>query len=248
MRWFSRFAAIPLTVVLALPVVSFADDTPTPSEQPEPVQSEPQIKQDFEQNQVQRDQRVSSLKGTLEDAIDTVQMAKLMKGYPDGEFHPEKSISRAELASIIAKAFDLRNRERNLNNKIVLKDVPADFWAAQDIGLVTNLAIMKGYRDGYFYPNHPISRAEALSVIAQAYGVYQFDDSIISAILSNYPDASQIPSWAKKAVATSLKAGFVDVAPAGEIRPLQPMTRGEMAYALYQYLQKANPTEPPQSE
>lgn len=229
MRLFSRFSAILLIVLFSsLHAASFADDV--------------------QEQQLQRDQRVSPLKGSVEDAIETVQMAKLMKGYPDGQFHPEKTINRAELAAIIVKAFDLKDRERDLSKKVSLKDVPSDYWAAQDIGLVTNLGIMEGYRDGYFYPNHPISRAEALSVIAQAYGVYQFDDSIISAILSNYPDATQIPGWAKKAVATSLKAGFVDVAPSGHIRPLQPMTRGEMAYALYQYLQKENQSEPPQSQ
>jgi hypothetical protein len=203
---------------------------------------------DVQDRQLQRDQRVEPLKGDMEDAIETVQMANLMKGYPDGQFHPEKTISRAELASIIVKAFDLKNRERNPHKKVLLKDVPPEYWAAQDIGLVTNLGIMAGYRDGYFYPNHPISRAEALSVIAQAYGVYQFDESIISAILSNYPDSAQIPAWARKAVATSLKAGFVDTPVSGYIRPLQPMTRGEMAYALYQYLQKENQPELPQSE
>lgn len=200
--------------------------------------------EELHEQQFQRDQRVAPLKGNLEDAIDTVRMAKLMSGYPDGEFHPEKTISRAELASIVVKAFDLKDRERDLSKKVTLKDVPPEHWAYQDIALVANLGVMKGYRNGLFYPNHPISRAEALAVIAQAYGVYQFDESIISAILSNYPDASQIPDWAKKAVATSLKAGFVDTPPSGKIRPLQPMTRGEMAYALYQYLQRESQPQP----
>lgn len=223
MRWLSRIA----TVGVALVLFSSLNQAWT---------------EDLPAEQQQRDRHVVSPSGTVEDAIETVQMAKLMPGYPDGHFHPEKTITRAELASIVVKAFDLKNRERK-PNKVVLKDVPGDYWAAQDIGLVVNQEIMEGYRDGYFYPDHPISRAEALSVIAQAYGVYQFDESILSAILSNYPDAAQIPDWARKSIATSLKAGFVDVPPTAQIHPLQPMTRGAMAYTLYQYLQRSNPTE-----
>lgn len=189
--------------------------------------------------QYERDQRVVHPKGTLEEAIKNVQNANLMKGFPDGQFHPEQTMTRAELAHIMVQAFDLKDRERT-SRKVVLKDVPSDFWAASDIDRVVNLGVMEGYRTGYFNPNHPITRAEALAVVAQAYGVYQFDESIIKAVLSNYPDANQIPDWARKALATALKAGLIDVQPSEPIRPLQLMTRGEMAFTLNQYLQQLN--------
>src|ERR1044072_10024972 len=104
---------------------------------------------------------------------------------------------------------------------------------------------MQGYRDGFFYPAQKVSRAEALAILAQAYGVYQYDPNTVDTILSNYPDARLIPPWARKAVATSLKNGFVDVDPKAKIRPLQPMTRGDMAYALSQYLNHLRESEQP---
>jgi hypothetical protein len=226
MRCVFRVVALLLAVVLSSAVIT-------------PVFAE---NNELQEQQFQRDVRVRLPSGSMEDAIDTVQMAKIMGPLSDGAFHPEKVLTRADLASIIVKAFELRERERNPEKKVVLKDVSANHWASKDIGLVVNLGIMQGYRNGYFYPEHPVSRAEGLSVIAQAYGVYQFDDAIISAILSNYPDAQQIPAWARKAVATSLKVGLSDVTPFGLIRPQQLMTRGELAYILYQYLQKENPT------
>ena len=198
---------------------------------------------EIQERQFQRDLQVTPLSGTLEDAIETMQMAKWMADTPDGRFHPEKNVTRAELASIIVKAFDLESREKNRSKQETLRDVPSD--QSGDIALVVNLGVMRGYREHYFYPNHPVSRAEALSVIAQAYGVYSFEEAIIAAILSNYPDADQIPAWARKAVATSLKSGFSDVSPSGRIRPLQPMTRGELAYILYQYLQQSARSESP---
>ena len=127
----------------------------------------------------------------------------------------------------------------------MLKDVPSTYWAAPAINTVVRLGVMKGYRDNLFYPNQQVDRAEALAIFAQAYGVQQYDDETVKVILSQYPDASALPDWSRKAMATALKNGFVDVDQSREIRPMQPMTRGDMAYALAQYLYRLNPTEKP---
>ena len=90
-----------------------------------------------------------------------------------------------------------------------------------------------------FFPNQRVTRAEALAIFAQAYGVFQFPDPSISEILAKYPDASEIPSWARKSIATALYEGFVNVDIAtNKINPLKPMTRGDIAYALSKYLER----------
>lgn len=175
---------------------------------------------------------------------DSVQQAGLMHGYPDGKFHPERGLTRGELASILSKAFKLQQRQP-VADAPVLKDVPVGYWAASDIQLAVSRGIMRGYRDGFFYPEQRISRAEALAILAQAYGVYQYDDLTVESILSHYPDSGQVPEWARKAMATSLKYGFVDVEPKQNLRPLQPMSRGDMAYALNQYLTRLHESEQP---
>ncbi len=104
---------------------------------------------------------------------------------------------------------------------------------------------MTGYREGEFFPNQRVTRAEALSIFAQAYGVFQFPEEDIETVLSRYPDAGEIPAWAKKAIATALYEGFVNVDPTtNEINPLEPMTRGDMAYVLSQYLARQQRTAP----
>jgi len=176
-------------------------------------------------------------------AMSSVQESGLMGGYPDGKFHAERGLTRAELASILNKTFKLSQRDATVKELPAMKDVPENYWAAGDINLAVSRGIMRGYRDGFFHPEHRVSRAEALAILAQAYGVYQFDDLTVTSILSHYPDSGQIPDWARKAMATSLKYGFVDVAPSSKLRPLQPMTRGDMAYALGQYLDRLHKSE-----
>ena len=81
-----------------------------------------------------------------------------------------------------------------------------------------------------------MTRAEAFSIFAQAYGVFQLPEETINDILSNYPDASEIPSWARKSMATALYGGFVNIDMNNRIHPLQPMTRADMDYVLSIYL------------
>lgn len=195
------------------------------------------------EQQQQRDQRIEEVpEGNPASAITKVRAAGLMGGYPDGDFHPERTLTRAQLASILNKTFKISERKPGIHT-VATKDVPGSYWAARDIDAVMSRGIMQGYREGFFYPEQRVSRAEALSIFAQAYGVQQFDDNTVLAILSNYPDAEQAPDWSRKALATSLKYGFVDVPPTGNIRPLQPMTRGDMAYALSQYLDRLHESE-----
>jgi hypothetical protein len=104
---------------------------------------------------------------------------------------------------------------------------------------------MTGYRSGQFFPNQRVTRAEAFSILAQAYGVFQFPDDTVAQLLSKYPDSDRIPNWAKKSVATALYEGFINVdATTNQIKPLEPMTRGDMAYALSKYLERQEDTAP----
>lgn len=175
------------------------------------------------------------------DPISQVVAAGLMSNLTDGQFHPELFISRAELASILVRSFGLDKRAAaNQAGIIEVQDVPASYWAFKDIQTVLKTGIMKGYRGNMFFPNQKVTRAEALAIFAQAYGVFQFPDNTVEEILSPYPDAASIPVWARKSLATALNAGFVNTDAQKSINPLQPMTRADMAYALSQYLASSN--------
>ncbi|MES1022120.1 S-layer homology domain-containing protein [Gloeocapsa sp. BRSZ] len=173
------------------------------------------------------------------DPIQQVVAAGLMNNYADGQFHPERFISRAELASILVNAFALDTRAAATQENLVeVQDVPASHWAFNDIQTVLKTGIMRGYRGNMFFPNQRVNRAEAFAIFAQAYGVYQFPDDTVAEILTPYPDAASVPTWARRSIATALNEGFVNIDAQGNIRPLQPVTRGDMAYALSRYLTK----------
>jgi hypothetical protein len=172
------------------------------------------------------------------DPIQMVLAANWMTNYPDNNFHPERIISRADLASIMVKAFRLDKRQAVSKEKIVVPDVPPSHPAYKDIQTVLKTDIMRGYRGNLFFPNQRVTRAEALAIFAQAYGVFQFPDETVNEILAPHPDAASIPPWARKAIATVVAEAFVNTDTQGNIYPLKPMTRGDMAYVLSKYLQR----------
>ncbi|MBD2365230.1 S-layer homology domain-containing protein [Anabaena minutissima FACHB-250] len=177
--------------------------------------------------------------GVTSSAIQEVVAAKLMTNSSDGNFYPERLMSRAELATILVKAFKLDRQEAAKQEKsIPVSDVPSSHWAYRDIQTVLKTDVMKGYRGNLFFPNQRVTRAEGLAIFAQAYGVFQFGDDSVNEILAPYPDAASIPSWARKAIATVVTEGFINTDAQNNISPLRPMNRGDMAYLLSKYLQR----------
>jgi hypothetical protein len=188
---------------------------------------------------IAQEQSPNTIPITSAEYIQKVVDSKLMDNFTDGKFYEDKLISRAELASILVKAFYLDKRAILPEKKSVfIPDVPTSHWAYQDIQIVLKTDIMKGYRRNLFFPNQRVTRSEGLAIFAQAYGVFQFPDQSVDKILASHPDAKNIPDWSKRAIATVIAEEFVNMDTQGNIYPLSPMTRGDLAYMLSKYLQR----------
>ena len=237
-----------LSLIFLIPGFSLAAYAQSPNvdknndKQPYLVKMEREQKQnlplpDFNNVKVEEQQQQNSAASSK--AIKKVVTAKLMTNYSDGNFYADRLMSRAELAAIMVKTFKLD--KRNLPSEDVqVADVPSSHSAYQDIQTVLKTGIMKGYRGNLFFPNQRVTRAEGLAIFAQAYGVFQFSDDTVNEILARYSDKKSIPNWAKKAVATVITEGFID-SWQPQLSPLTPMTRGDMAYVLSQYLERQQP-------
>lgn len=171
------------------------------------------------------------------DPVNQVVTAGIMTRSPNGEFREQDAISRAELARILVKTFDLDQRQPVRSVSVIrINDVAPSHWAYRDIQLVLRHGIMAGYSEGEFYPDQRVTRAEAFAIFAQARGVAQFSEQSIAQVLAPYPDAVEIPRWARKSIATALSEGYINLKNHDRIDPLSPMTREDMAYALNVYL------------
>lgn len=174
---------------------------------------------------------------TQPDPVKRVIEAKLMQPGADGSFNSQQLISRAEMASILVRAFAL-DRTRSLKTAPEFLDVPKTHWAYQAIKTVAAAGVMSGYERNRFFPNQRITRAEGFAIFANAYGIFQFPEDTIQEILSPYSDSKDLPAWTRKAWATALNEKFVNLDGENRINSQRPMTRGDMAFALNQFLER----------
>ena len=92
-------------------------------------------------------------------AVSTMAAMGIVNGYPDGDFHPNDYITRAQFAAIAAR-FDVAGNTTNA----IFTDI-YDHWAQREINVAYNNGWILGYEDGSFRPDQNITRAEAITMI-----------------------------------------------------------------------------------
>jgi uncharacterized repeat protein (TIGR02543 family) len=123
------------------------------------------------------------------NAISTLSNAGIIKGYPNGKFMPNASITRAEFAAMAA-----RFATGSPTSSVTFSDLNGN-WATNEIYRAAGLGWVTGYPDGTFRPNQSITRAEAMSIINRV-----LDRSVTSTsdLLSNmhqWSDNSNVSAW-----------------------------------------------------
>lgn len=158
-----------------------------------------------------------------------LQQKGIIKGFADGTFKPDHSLTRAEYAALLAQSFQLPLRETGRT----YSDVDPAFWAAAAIEKVTRMGFLVGFPDGSFRPQQYVSRLQVL--VSLVSGLKLRSGPVEN--LSLYDDRAQIPSYALPAIGSATQQGLVVNYPQPtQLNPLKFTTRGETAVMLYQAL------------
>ncbi|WP_339205713.1 S-layer homology domain-containing protein [Paenibacillus sp. FSL K6-3182] len=96
-------------------------------------------------------------------AIAQASEAKIVNGYEDGSFRPAASISRSELAVMMARAAKADTTAATVTNFADDSQIPA--WAKGSVAAVKELGIISGRSGNLFVPNDTATRAEAVTII-----------------------------------------------------------------------------------
>ncbi|MGE8033469.1 S-layer homology domain-containing protein [Lysinibacillus sp. NPDC093692] len=151
--------------------------------------------------------------------IQSLYNKSLIKGYENGTFKPEASITRAEAATIIARALNLTtSKESNF------KDVSKDHYAYSSIAAVEQAGIIKGQEVGKFNPNGKLSRAEMSAILTRAFKLTGSGKVNFTDVKSTHWAYSDIQAL----VANNLTSGFPD----NTFRPNSQITRAEFSSFL----------------
>ncbi|MBI5078399.1 S-layer homology domain-containing protein [Candidatus Saganbacteria bacterium] len=145
----------------------------------------------------------------------------IMDGYADGTFHPEKEMSRADLAVLLVKAKGFKVTE---GVKIKFSDVFSQGFTAPYISMAVERKYISGYPDGTFRPEERITRAEAAQILARFSGLY-VKAQVQKEAFSGLP----VSHWASPAVAATKESGFFEYLSGRDFEPDKFLTRAEMA-------------------
>ena len=167
----------------------------------------------------------------------------IISGLDDGTFAPDQPVTRAQYAALIQEILPAEQ----LQQPIAFSDVGGDYWASGAIDTAVQAGFLRGFPDGTFQPDEPVSHTQVLASLANG---LQLPQTTIPAtdIVSVFADADQIPAWAVPIVATATEEGLVVNHPnPDQLQPNQPATRAEVAATIYQALEATGQVEPIQS-
>ena len=164
--------------------------------------------------------------------INRLAASKVIAGYPDQTFRPDRKVTRAEFAALAVSGLNYQGEK--YYDKAIFSDVPQHHWANSVIDKGVNGGLLAGYPDGKFKPKNLVTRTEALVILSKALPACDMDECKADEILSKYQDGSIVPSWAKVPVAKALEANALKKSPDCDniLRGNDYATRAEIAGML----------------
>ncbi|MEP0871988.1 family 10 glycosylhydrolase [Trichocoleus desertorum AS-A10] len=166
--------------------------------------------------------------------IENLAQRNIIKGFEDGTFRPNQSITRAEFAALMQATFP----KPAIRPYVPFVDVPTTHWARTAIQKTYETGFLSGYPNNQFQPNEKIIRAQVLVSLVNGLGINKMVVADLKAALPTvHQDAAQIPAYATEAIAAATSAGMIVNYPdLKRLNPAQAATRAEVAALLYQTL------------
>ena len=160
----------------------------------------------------------------------------------DGYIRPDDFMTRAEMATIMARACGATN-EANISS---FSDVSSADWYYSSMAKAVAMQAFTG-SDGKLNPEDYITRQEAFVVLARVFSL-NLDKNIDTTVVDAFKDGDKVASWAKEAVAAIVSGGYVAGAD-GYINPESNISRAEFAVVMSRlvsyYIDDAETTEIP---
>ncbi|PPA70515.1 hydrolase [Jeotgalibacillus proteolyticus] len=152
--------------------------------------------------------------------IRTLSQQGIVTGYKHSEFKPDDTVTRAEAATMIAKALKLEQTSGS-----AFKDVPGSHWANGYINAAHQAGIVSGRGNGAFAPNAKITRGEISAMLTRAFALKASNGSTTFSDIRGH--------WAESAVkqvaSSNLANGYKD----GTFKPNANATRAEYSAFIY---------------
>ena len=170
----------------------------------------------------------------------------IVAGDGSGAFHPEGTLTRAQLCALLYQAlgYTLPVKESNFT------DVSLDTWYGQAVNALANLGLVTGVGGGKFRPDDPVTHEQFIAIMgrmAERLNLYFYEaalampeDALQAAELSGYASWAQAETWLLACSQQGLLGNTINLLweDLEEIVPTAATTREEAAslvYTLFSY-------------
>ena len=160
------------------------------------------------------------------DAVSAAVDNGLLYGKSSTIIDPNGDMTRAEMAAIINRSFGCY-KAADISQ---YKDVAKSKWYYKDVAMAVQMGTYNGRSASSMAPDAPISRQEAMTVVARA---LELDyDSYSKTDLSTFSDHSEISNWALPYVRAMVGADYIH-GRGKVLAPLDNITRAEFAQIFH---------------
>ena len=160
------------------------------------------------------------------EAVSAAVNNGLLYGKSSTTLDPNGDMTRAEMAAIINRSFGCY-KAADISQ---YKDVSNSKWYYKDVALAVQMGTYVGRSSSAMAPDAPISRQEAMTVVARA---LELDyDSYSKTDLSAFSDRSEISNWAMPYVRAMVGADYIH-GRGKVLAPLDNITRAEFAQIFH---------------
>ncbi|OMD75840.1 S-layer homology domain-containing protein [Paenibacillus odorifer] len=167
---------------------------------------------------------LTEIQQTKSAAILEAARLGLLKGDPNGQFRPTATMTRQELAAILAKTLKL---DSSVNSASSFRDVSDSSWSVSAIEAVKKAGFMEGDLTGDFNPSRPVTREELAVIFVRAIR----GTGAQGGQANKVNDESTISNWAKEYTDVALRLKLID-SPEDMFSPKGTVQRQDMASFL----------------
>jgi hypothetical protein len=144
----------------------------------------------------------------------------LLSGY-NGRLHPDKNLTRAEMAAVINRAFGAKE-SADISG---YTDVKATDWFYSEMAKAVGMGTFQGYAN-QLRPNDPITREEVFSVLSNSLKLRAEKANKV------FIDSNEVSTWAQDSVNGMINGGYIGGSN-GKLNPKANITRAEFAQVMH---------------
>ncbi len=168
------------------------------------------------------------------DANEAVLMG-IVNGVSEDTFSPGTSTTRAMFAAMLSRMHSVSDRNAVIDGDAAFPDVTQGSWFGSCARWSADRGIIKGM-DGYFAPNAPVTREQAVTMlyryaVSEGFDVSMGEDTDIL----SYNDAYAVSEWAVPAMQWACGAGII-TGSGGNLSPGEYATRAQLVHMILGFI------------